>query len=142
MQLELGPTAAGDVRDWARFARRLICEMRVGSPDLEGLASADFLSSWSQLIDDFDQHASVSERSFRWSGSVDVELAGYLLHGLNRCIQSPELQTRCTAAERQQHSPFTLHLIQSFIDGLSTEGQCHVHLVDQVRATLGELLDH
>ncbi len=142
MQLELGPTAAGDVRDWARFARRLICEIRVEPDGFQGIASPDLLSAWSTMIDTLDSHPTPTDPMFRWTGKIDVELAEYLLHGLHRCVHSEELQIRITDEERARHAPFTLHLIQSFVDGLTAEGSCHLHLVDQVRSTLGELLDH
>lgn len=142
MQLELGPIATGDVRDWVRFARRLICQMRVDPADLAGIASPDLLSAWSDMVDRLDEHADLSQDMFRWSEHVDVELAEYLLHGLHRCVHSESLRSHITAAEQAKHAAFTLHLIQSFIDGLTAEGLCHLQLVDQVRTTLGQLLDH
>lgn len=142
MQLELGPTAAGDVRDWARFARRLVCEMRVDPADLAGVASPDFLTAWADLIDSLDRHAANSGEMFRWSSPLDVELGEFLLHGLHRCVHSESLGNRVTAPERERHSAFTLHLIQAFVDGLTAEGLCHLQLVDQVRTTLGASLDH
>lgn len=142
MQLELGPTAAGDVRDWARFARRLICEIRVEPDDFQGIASPDLLNAWSAMIDALDSHPASFDQMFRWTGMIDVELAEYLLHGLHRCVHSEALRSRITDEERARHAPFTLHLIQSFVDGLTAEGSCHLQLVDQIRTTLGQLLDH
>ncbi len=151
MQLELGPFAVEDVISWTRFARRLICEMKVDPADLTGVASPDLLSAWSEMIDRLEEHASqpVSKTMalrtadmFRWTGFIDVELAEYLLHGLHRCVHSESLRARITPDERTKYAPFTLHLVQSFIDGLTAEGLCHLQLVDQVRTTLGQLLDH
>ncbi len=142
MQLELGPVATGDVSDWVRFARRLICQMRVDPADLAGIASPDLLSAWSVMVDRLDEHADLSQDVFRWSEPIDVELAEYLLHGLHRCVHSKSLRSHITVAEQTKHAAFTLHLIQSFIDGLTAEGLCHLQLVDQVRTTLGQLLDH
>lgn len=142
MQLELGPLPIEDVRDWTRFARRLICEIRVDPADLAGLASPDFLMAWSTMVDALERHAAEPMDMFRWSATIDVELAEYLLHGLHRCVHSESLRTLITPAEQTRHAPFTLHLIQSFIDGLTAEGMCHLQMVDQVRTTLGQLLDH
>ncbi len=163
MQLELGPIAVEDVISWTRFARRLICEMKVDPADLAGVASPDLLSAWADMIDNLEHHATsqVSQAAqlaildaptppdtaptpdmFRWTGSIDVELAEYLLHGLHRCVHSESLLSRITPQERTKQAPFTLHLVQSFIDGLTAEGLCHLQLVDQVRTTLGQLLDH
>ncbi len=157
MQLELGPIAVEDVISWTRFARRLICEMKVDPADLAGVASPDLLSAWADMIDNLEHHAASqaappttattpdtasSPEMFRWTGFIDVELAEYLLHGLHRCVHSESLLSRITPQERTKQAPFTLHLVQSFIDGLTAEGLCHLQLVDQVRTTLGQLLDH
>lgn len=142
MILELGPVAACDVQQWARFARRAVCELRVDPADLAGVATPDFLDQCSRLVDEWDRDASLGRRQFRWSGTIDAELAEYLLHGLDRCLHSPRLGQLTTTVELVAHRPFTMHVVQSLMDGLSTEGRCSEHLCDQVRASLGSSLDH
>lgn len=140
MLVELGPVAAAGVLDWTRFARRMIAELRVDPGDLEGVATEDLLAQWSQLIDDWATRAGESE-TFRWSMPIDSEVAEFLLHGLERCYHSPKIQARLTDAERQAQRPFTVHVIQAFIDGLDTDGVAHVHYADQVRGSIGSSLD-
>jgi hypothetical protein len=142
MLLELGPVPAGDVQQWARFARRMVCELRVDPADLAGVATPDFLDRWDVLIDRWESDAAVSNHEFRWSESFDPELAEYLLHGIERCLRSPILTERATAIERVANGPFMMHVVQSFVDGLSAEGCCSEQLCDHVRASLGAALDH
>lgn len=142
MLLELGPIAADDVQQWARFARRMICEFRVDPCDLSAVATPDFLAEWQSLVDAWDDHARRSDGTFRWSSHVDAELAEYLVHGLERCVRSDRVQVLATATERAEYSTFTFHVIQGFVDGLSQQGDGHGQLVDQIRASIGERLDH
>ncbi len=141
MHLELGPVGAGDVQQWARFARRVVSELRVAPADLAGVATDDLLRSWSDMIDRWEHDAAIGDEVFRWSADVDVELAEYLLHGLDRTINSDGLRARLDRGDHQ-HWPFTLHVAQALIDGLGAEGRCQEHLCDQVRVTLGSRLDH
>lgn len=142
MLLELGPLAADDVNHWARFARRMICEFRVDPCDLSAVATPDFLGEWRLLIDAWDEHARQSDHTFRWSSHIDVELAEYLVYGLERCVRSDRVRALATAEERAEHSAFTFHVLQGFVDGLSQQGDGHDQLVDQIRASIGERLDH
>ncbi len=142
MLLELGPLAAQDVQDWARFARRMICEFRVDPSDLEGVATSDFLEEWQSLIDAWDRHARTTGPAFRWSSHLDVELAEYLLHGMDRCVNSDAVQRLATEEERAAYAAFTFHVVQAFVDGLAGQGSCHEHLIDQIRASVGARLDH
>jgi hypothetical protein len=142
MLLELGPVATSDVQQWARFARRTVCELRVDPADLTGIATPDFLDQCSQFIDRLERDAERAGRQFRWSETVDAELAEYLLHGVDRCLRSPRVSQLTTAVELVAHKPFMMHIVQSLVDGLSAEGRCSQHLCDQVRASLGQALDH
>jgi hypothetical protein len=142
MLLELGPLASPDVQLWARFARRIICEVRVDPDDLDGVVSADLLDEWQRLIDTWDRAASTGSDDFRWSAPIDAELAEYLLHGLERCLHSSLVQERATLTERCIHAPFTFHVLQGFLDGLAAEGHVHEQYVDQVRGSVGQRLDH
>lgn len=142
MLLELGPVEAGSVQQWARFVRRVLCELRVDPADLSGVATPDFLDVCSTWVDRWEHDAALGAEEFRWSHSVEPEFAEYLLHGVHRFLQSPVLETLVTDDERRQYEPFTLHIVQSLVDGLSAEGRCSEHLCDQVRASLGAALDH
>lgn len=142
MLLELGPVAAADVQQWARFVRRMICELRVDPADLDGVATSDFLDQCTKMIDVWERDAALGSGEFRWSAAIESETAEYLLHGLDRCLQSPGLSGRATAEELTTHHPFMMHVVQSLVDGLTAEGACHEQLCDQVRASLGSSLDH
>jgi hypothetical protein len=140
MLLELGPVSAADVRSWTRFARRVLIELRVDEPDdLAGIDTEDLIERWSVLIDDWA--AAASGEAFRWSRSIDSEVAEFLLHGLERCLASRQLLARITPEESQAQRPFTFHVIQSFVDGLAVEGLTHQHYADQVRGSFGTTLD-
>ena len=142
MRFELGPVDAGDVQLWARFVRRKVSELRVDPADVAGVATPEFLEAASREIDRWDHAAALGGPEFRWSADIEPEVAEYFLHGLDRLLQSPSLQGSSTEAERAAHRPFTLHVVQALVDGLSAEGRCSEHLCDQVRASLGEALDH
>ena len=141
MYVEIGPVGAGDVQEWARMARRVSCELRANPADLEGLATPDLLQAWETMVDRWSHHAALGEESFRWSGDLDVEQAEYMLHGIDRALHSPNVHAQITKAELRRHMPFTLHVVQQFVDALDSEGYCQRHLCDQVRASLTSL-DH
>lgn len=142
MLIELGPLAAENVQHWARFARRVICEFRVDPDDLAGIVSSDLLDQWQSLIDRWDFAAGNGASEFRWSDDIDPEMAEFLLHGLDRCLNSHAVIEVSTAKERCRHASFTFHVVQSFVDGLTGEGRCQQHYVDQVRVSMGQQLDH
>jgi len=142
MLLELGPVPAGDVQQWSRFVRRMICELRVDPADLDGVATSDFLDACTQMIDVWARDAALGDAEFRWSQDIESEAAEYLLHGLDRCLHSTRLAERATHEELTAHHPFMMHVVQSLVDGLTAEGSCHEQLCDQVRASLGASLDH
>lgn len=140
--MELGPVDASTVQMWTRFARRMVCELRVDPVDLVGVATPDFLDRCTDMIDCWERDANDGRPDFRWSAALEPELAEYLLHGIDRCLQSPTVVGRITDAERDLYEPFTMHVVQALVDGLSAEGRCSEHLCDQVRASFGQLLDH
>lgn len=142
MLLELGPVPAEDVQQWARFVRRMICELRVDPADLDGVATTDFLDACTKMIDSWARDAGMGEPEFRWSQIIECETAEYLLHGLDRCLHSAGLAERATPEELATHHPFMMHVVQSLVDGLTAEGACHEQLCDQVRVSLGASLDH
>ena len=140
MLVELGPVAAEEVQSWARFARRIVVELRTDPTDLDGIATNDFLDHWSKLIDEWEASASTAE-TFRFSQPLDCEQAEFLLHGLDRCLQSPGLRARITDEEADRHRPFTYQLMRAFIDALEAEGQASEQYAEELRASLGRPLD-
>lgn len=143
MLLELGPVPIDDVHQWSKFARRVIVELRLSATQFDGSPSDDQISGWAELVDRWDNHAvSIDTDDFRWSETLDTEMSEYLLHGLDQLLHSDHLKTRFTAEEFAMHWGFTLCVLQAFVDGLSAEGQCHEHYVDQVRDHFKESLDH
>lgn len=139
--IELGPFSSSEVHQWSRFARRIVCEFGVDPAELAGIATPDLLTEWRLLIDAWDHQANGTEL-FRWSGELDVEMSEFLLHGLERIVCSEALLQRATLAELDRHGAFTIHVVQSFVDALAAQGHCHRHYVDQIRGSIGELLDH
>ena len=138
MRLELGPVAAGDMQQWARFARRMICDLRVDPGELRGVATDDFLDQCLGIVDRVERDAGTSERDFRQSYDLDDETAEYVLHGFDRCLHSAEL---ATVTEIARHRHVTFHVARALVDGLSGESSCSAHLCDQVRTSLGPLLE-
>jgi hypothetical protein len=84
---------------------------------------------------------SAGKETFRWSRPLDIEVAEFLLHGLERSLTSRRLMARITPEESAAQRPFTLHVIRAFVDGLVGEGQTHEHYADQVRASFRNSLD-
>ena len=109
-------------------------------PDLEGIATEDLLGQWSKLIDAWAL-ASTGTDEFRWSQAIDSDLAEFLLHGLERCFHSSAVQAQVTSDEYRVYRPFTLHILQAFVDGLRAEGGTHAEYVEQIKALLGDSLD-
>jgi len=144
MLVELGPVPAVEVERWSRFARRVIVELRVAPGDLEGLANEDLLVRWSDLVDQWAAVASADRspnETFRWSVELEVEMGEYLLHGLERCFHSSAVQARITRAEAETQRPFTMHVIEAFVDALAGEGVGHEQYAEVIRASLGGSLD-
>ena len=85
--------------------------------------------------------ASTGTDEFRWSQAIDSDLAEFLLHGLERCFHSSAVQAQVTSDEYRVYRPFTLHILQAFVDGLRAEGGTHAEYVEQIKALLGDSLD-
>ena len=140
MLVELGPVDVSEVQQWTRIARRLVTELRTNPADLEGIATEDLLGQWSKLIDAWAL-ASTGTDEFRWSQAIDSDLAEFLLHGLDRCFHSSQVQARITSDELSAYLPFTMHVLHAFVDGLSAEGGPCVEYVEQLKGSLGDSLD-
>ena len=146
MLLELGPVPADNVRRWTRLVRRLLVELRANPEELEGIATEDFLTASSHMIDQwFHQtvekpEADPTESVFRWSQTIEDDAAEYLLHGLERCVCSTTLARLMTEEEIAEHGAFTLHLVESLVDGLIGQGRHCEHYADHVRATVDRVV--
>ncbi len=143
MLLQVGPIPTDDINQWTRIARRILCELKVHPGDLDGVITDDLLDGWSDLIDTWSTAAAeCAPDQFCWFNDIDNEQAEYLLHGLDIGVHSTVLREQLTDDEVARHRSITLTIVQAFIDGLSAEGRCQEHLVDQVRASFGADLDH
>jgi hypothetical protein len=140
MLVELGPFPSDEVQRWTRFARRVLAGVRTDPCDLTGVATDDLLLHWSRLVDQWAEDARTGE-TFRWSLRIDCEVAAYLLHGLERCLMSPTVQSRVTNSEAAAQRPFTYHVVRAFVSGLEAENRTCEHHAAQVRATLGMSID-
>ncbi len=147
MLLELGPLPPDDVRSWVRFARRVICEVRLDPGDLDGVVTTDALDAWSGLLDSWDVHAVGvldldDDSPFRWSDeAVDPELAAFMLHAMDRIVRSDDVQERLTKSESRANTPFTMLVVKSFAEGLCAVGSCESHLVGQIISSLQDRLE-
>ena len=135
MQWELGPVAADAVECWSRTARRLVLELRTDPAELAEVATPDLLDGWSILIDRWSREAS-ADRTFRWSAAIDDDQAEYLLHGLEQCLRFGDLGHLLTEDDVRRNREFTVHMVDSMIDGLEIEGRHCEHFFDEMRELL------
>jgi hypothetical protein len=142
MLLELGPLPADDLGRWSRFARRVVVELRSNPDDLQGIATDDFLTHWSSLLDALTSAcATASCGDVRWSCPIDDELAEFLVHGLERCFYSEGVTALMAPEDLPGQRQITLHIIQAFVNGLAAQGNGYDHYADQVRASFGGYLE-
>jgi hypothetical protein len=138
MVLELGPSPAEEALNWIKFARRILVELRT-----EAGVGDELLDLWSQTIEEWSSHARHSldqGEPFRLAVETEPEVAEFLLNGLDRYINSPELKRQCTPAELDQHRAFTTVVVQSFLDGLTAEcGSCQQY-ADHITESLASVL--
>ncbi len=142
MLVKLGPCPAVEAEGWTKFARRLIIELR-SDPEAMSQVSPDMVDLWGTYIDHWSATAAEAESSgvpFRWSGQIDAEVGEFLLHGLDRCLHSPFIREATTPAEAATHKPFTMTVVQAFVDGLASEGESSCHYVDQVLTSFSDVL--
>lgn len=144
MLLSLGPVPTEDVDNWVRFARRVMCEIRMDPGDLGGIATPELLDEWSRLISQWESSRATANKAewFRWSSEIGDERAEYLLYSMGRCMEWARKTSRLSDEDRARHSAVSLHVVQGFVDGLLAEGHHHEHYVDQIRASIGAGLDH
>jgi len=143
MLVELGPCPALEAESWARFARRVIIELRSDS-DIMSRVSPDLVNLWSHYIERWSAQAVLARTEgvpFRWSESIEPEVGEFLLHGLDRCLHSSFLKQAATESEKAAHMGFTMSVVRAFVEGLTTEGKSCCHYVDQVLISFGAELD-
>ena len=135
MVLELGPVDASETLAWTKFARRLMVELRADPCELAGIATDDFLRPWADLIGQWAEEAGAPDtHEFRWTQSIDDDVAEFLLHGLERCMASPSVAGRVSPDEILRHSRFTRHVAKAFIAGLTIEGRPCEHYTERLEA--------
>lgn len=118
---------------WSKCARRLMIEARTAPEELGDIASEDFLRRWSDLIEQWAAAAAGSE-TFRWTQTIDNEVAHYLLHGLETCLASTWIAERVSGDEIATHGRFTRHVAEAFIAGLAMEGLPCEHYAERLQA--------
>lgn len=141
MVLELGPCPAEDMLRWAKFARRIVVEMRSNAEFDE--VPPDVLDLWARTLDEWlnrAAHLRNEESPFRWTSELEPEVVEFLLHGLDRCLHSPTVMSWVTPEEADQQRSVTMHVVEAFADSLSTEGPGCRQYADQILTSLGPLL--
>jgi hypothetical protein len=134
MLLEVGPFEAQQVRAWSKCLRRLVIELRLCPEGSGPFVDDDVLTQWSQLADAWASTDFGTSACVRWEDNMEPDKAEFLLHGLLTCLSSEFLRRSLTDEELQSHTPFTLHVIQSFVDALNSDGHCDRNYIEQVRS--------
>lgn len=120
----------------------MIIELR-SDPEAMSRVSPDMVDLWGTYIERWSATAAAAESAgapFRWSEQIDPEVGEFLLHGLDRCLHSPFIRSAATPDEAATHKPFTMTVVQAFVDGLSSEGESSCHYVDQVLTSFNDVL--
>lgn len=134
MLLEVGPFEAQQVRAWSKCLRRLVVELRLCPEGSRPFVDDDVITQWSHLADSWAVGDSRTNGCVRWEENIEPDKAEFLLHGLLSCLSSNFLEKSLTAAEQEAHTPFTLHVIQSFVNALNSDGHCDRNYLEQVRS--------
>ncbi len=143
MLLELGPYPAEEAARWTKFARRVLLEIQSNSTLMEKI-SGDVITLWRMYINEW---ATTAERQlsagepFRWQVELESEVAEFLLHALDQCWHSAELEDRVAPEDVRLNHGFTMHVVRAFVDGLAEQGHGCEHYADQVLASFGGTLD-
>ncbi len=143
MLLELGPYQSEEAARWTKFARRVLLEIQ-NDTSLEEQISDDVITLWRMYVNDW---ATAAERQasagqpFRWQVELEAEVAEFLLHALDKCWHSVELEDRISTEDVKLNHGFTMHVVKAFVDGLADQGQGCDHYIAQVLASFGGSLD-
>jgi len=136
MLVELGPSAADVVLSWTKCARRVSLELTSGGDlVLSGADTGDWFKYWSGLLDSWSD-AAVETQVFVWAEDIDAEVAGFVVHGMERLLRCPLLPSCVTRQEIDTQAPFTIHVLRSFLNALSAEGPAFKHHAEEVRGLL------
>lgn len=125
------------------FARRIVAELRSAPGPDQPAASDDLLELWTRTIEQWNEQARWcrrQDRPFRWVSELDPEMAEFLLAGLDRSLHSERVRDLCTDEEIARQRPFTVLVIRSFVDGLTSESEGCRQYADQVSTSLRRLL--
>lgn len=123
-----------EVRRWSKLGRRITTELRTRPDELTEIASDDFLTSFTRLLEGIERSCDGETANFRLSSEIDNDQAEFLLHGIERCLSSERLRQLVTETDVKEHSPFTLHLVESLTTGLVVEGRSCEHYLDDTKA--------
>ncbi len=137
MLLELGPTDIDAANGWMRFARRVLCELRMTPERFGGVASDAFLSSWADLIDQWSTRS--SGEIFRWTAEIDDDLAAYLIAGWLRLAEQPIYRAEFALPPSDPRHRFGNHVIRSMLAGLEACDAAHAHCAQELTATMADL---
>jgi hypothetical protein len=136
MQVEVGPVEAQQVRAWSKCMRRLVIELRLCPEGTGPVIDSDVLNGWTELSEEWAALEAGPEGCLRWSADIEPEKAEFLLSGLVSCANTDFLAHALTDEEKATHKPFTIHVVKTFIDALTKDGNCDHNYLEQVRSSL------
>lgn len=134
MLLEVGPAEAQQVRAWSKCLRRLVIELRLCPEGTGPSVDSEVLKEWTELADSWAATTPGEHDCIRCSYDMEPERAEFLLHGLLTCLSPDFLEVALTHDEMESHAPFTMHIIQSFVEALNSDGHCDRNYLEQVRS--------
>lgn len=137
MLVELGPTDIDAATGWMRFARRVLCELRMTPERFGGVATETFMEHWSDLIDQWSIAAKGD--TFRWTGDIDDDIVAYLVAGWLRLAQLPVYYTDFGLDRCDPRFRFGSHVIRSMVAGLEQCDEAHAHCAHALASTMAEL---
>lgn len=138
VEFALGPCPADDMIAWTRTARRVVVEAK-SDPDHGDGPSLDQLDAWSDLIDSWSRagyEAEAEGHCFRWFQEMNADVGEFLLHGLELCLTSDQLDEWVTPSEASALQPTTVAVVKAFTNALWCEGAACQHYVDHILGLL------
>ncbi len=136
MLLEVGPFEVQQVRAWSKCLRRLVIELRLSPEGTGPSVDAEVLSQWIDLAETWAGIEPKSGECIRWETDMEPDQAEYLLHGLITSLSSDFLERALTDQELKAHTPFTLHVIDCFLEALNCDGHCDRNYLEQIRSDM------